>query len=108
MRATEAQFGLSAAEREKNLAMAFNLGSGFRHHRPTNVLLLDDIYTTGETVKSAVQTLRQAKIQVCGLVAVATSQTTKQQQSKVKNWYASFLDDLYNKLTNLSYILNDN
>lgn len=85
IRATEAQFGLSALQREKNLAMAFNLGSGFRQHRSTNVLLLDDIYTTGATVKSAVQTLRQSKIQVCGLVALATSQTTKQEQSKVKN-----------------------
>lgn len=84
IRATEAQFKLSATERSKNLAMAFNLGLGFRHNRPTNsVLLLDDIYTTGATTRAAVQTLRQAKIQVYGLVAVATSQTKKQEQSKV-------------------------
>lgn len=72
IRATEAQFNLSVGEREKNLAMAFKLGSRFRRDRPTKpVLLLDDIYTTGATAKSAAQTLRQSGIQVYGLVALA-------------------------------------
>ncbi len=75
MRATEAQFGLAASEREKNLAMAFGLGPGFRRHRPAkSVLLLDDVYTTGATARSAVQTLRQYEIQVYGLAAIATPQ----------------------------------
>jgi ComF family protein len=75
IRGTEAQFPLSASEREKNLAMAFGLGPGFRHHRPaSSVLLLDDVCTTGATARSAVQTLRQFGIQVYGLVALATSQ----------------------------------
>ena len=74
MRATEAQFGLSAKEREKNLAMAFELGPGFRRHQPVSpVLLLDDIHTTGATARSAAQTLQQSGIKVCGLVAVATT-----------------------------------
>lgn len=72
IRATEAQFGLSILDREKNLAMAFKLGSGFRRDRPTKpVLLLDDIYTTGATARSAVQTLQKSGIQVYGLVALA-------------------------------------
>lgn len=72
IRATEAQFGLSALGREKNLAMAFKLGSGFRREIPAKpILLLDDIYTTGATARSAVQTLRHAGIQVYGLAAIA-------------------------------------
>ncbi len=72
IRATEAQFGLSALDREKNLAMAFKLGSEFRHRHPTKpVLLLDDIYTTGATARSAAQTLEKLGIPVYGLVALA-------------------------------------
>jgi ComF family protein len=75
IRVTEAQFGLSALEREKNLAMAFKLGSGFRRQVPDKpILLLDDIYTTGATARSAVQTLQKLGIPVYGLVASATSQ----------------------------------
>ncbi|HEY9892710.1 MAG TPA: ComF family protein, partial [Candidatus Sericytochromatia bacterium] len=37
------------------------------------VLLVDDIYTTGATVRSVVQTLRRQKIEVYGLVAIASS-----------------------------------
>ncbi len=74
MRATEAQFDLSAQAREKNLAMAFELGLGFRRHQPASpVLLLDDIYTTGATARSAARTLQQSGIRVFGLVAVATA-----------------------------------
>lgn len=75
IRATEALFGLSISEREKNLAMAFDLGSGFRRHRPASpVLLLDDIYTTGSTARSAAQTLQHMGIAVCGLVVLAITE----------------------------------
>jgi predicted amidophosphoribosyltransferase len=37
------------------------------------VLLVDDIYTTGATARSAMQTLRESGIAVCGLVAVAAT-----------------------------------
>ena len=73
VRNTVAQFGLSAKEREKNLAVAFQLGSGFRHCSTKSVLLLDDIFTTGATAKSAMQTLRQSGIKVGGIVAIAIS-----------------------------------
>ncbi len=74
VRETKAQFGLSLSEREKNLATAFMLGKGFRRRRsnPT-VLLVDDIYTTGATAASAIQTLDQCGIKVLGLAAVATA-----------------------------------
>jgi ComF family protein len=72
IRATEAQFGLSIADREKNLTAAFELGQDFCRQRPRgSVLLLDDIYTTGATVRSAAEVLRQHQISVCGVVAIA-------------------------------------
>ena len=75
LRQTEAQFGLSFSEREKNLAMAFGLGPGFRRRRPASrVLLLDDVYTTGATTRSAAYTLHQSKIQVHGIVALAQAE----------------------------------
>ncbi|BCL35842.1 ComF family protein [Nostoc sp. MS1] len=74
VRNTTAQFGLSVSERENNLAQAFAIGQDFRHSHPNApVLLIDDIYTTGATVKSAVETLRQNEITVLGLAAVATA-----------------------------------
>jgi ComF family protein len=73
VRETTAQFGLSATEREKNLVSAFRVGADFRHRPDAPVLLVDDIYTTGATARSAVQTLRQSGIAVYGLVAVATT-----------------------------------
>lgn len=75
---TAAQFELSATEREKNLTNAFGIGSAFRRHRPTSpILILDDIYTTGATVKSAAQTLRDAGMRVYGVVAIASSRGTR-------------------------------
>ncbi|MBD2440445.1 ComF family protein [Nostoc sp. FACHB-110] len=82
VRETKAQFGLSMSEREKNLAQAFTVGSKFPTHRPqVPVLLIDDIYTTGATAKSAVQTFRQSGITVLGLAAVAIAIKDQQTNS---------------------------
>lgn len=71
---TQAQHILSGFEREKNLADAFAVGQVLHRHPPdTPVLLVDDIYTTGATAKSAVYALRQYGITVLGLAAVATA-----------------------------------
>ncbi len=74
IRATEAQFGLSVQEREQNLADAFVIGKRF-HKQPTTspVLLVDDIYTSGTTVRSAAETLQSQGVSVYGVVAIATS-----------------------------------
>ncbi|MBW4476858.1 MAG: ComF family protein [Tolypothrix brevis GSE-NOS-MK-07-07A] len=70
---TEAQFGLSPLEREKNLAKAFALGKDFSQFRPNvPVLLIDDICTSGATAKSAVEVLHQCGIAVEGIAAIAT------------------------------------
>lgn len=77
VRETEAQYTQSATERQQNLAGAFQLGKGFCQWRPDSpILLLDDIYTTGATARSAAGILRQKGIQVCGIVAIATSKQT--------------------------------
>jgi len=71
-RETIAQFGLTPEERMQNLTDAFCVDVRFsKRHTAGTVLLLDDIYTTGTTARSAVQVLRQAGIPVAGILAVA-------------------------------------
>jgi ComF family protein len=73
-RSTLAQAGLSKSDRHQNLQGAFALGPDCSNQLPRQpVLLLDDIYTTGATARSAIATLRQAGIQVYGLAAAAIS-----------------------------------
>ncbi|NJK38300.1 MAG: ComF family protein [Oscillatoriales cyanobacterium RM2_1_1] len=74
VRETEAQFQLSAQQRQANLKQAFQLGQDFRHSPPkASILLVDDIFTTGATVQAALQTLTQAKLTVKGILAVSTT-----------------------------------
>ena len=73
IRATEAQFSLAPQQREENLANAFIVGKGFANKSASPVLLVDDIYTTGATVRAAAKAFRRRGIKVCGLVAVASS-----------------------------------
>ena len=71
VRATEAQFGLSKVDRDRNLEQAFQVKPNFARKRNRIILLLDDIYTTGATVRSAKQAFSQQGISVYGVVAVA-------------------------------------
>ncbi|AFZ17659.1 ComF family protein [Allocoleopsis franciscana] len=83
IRETEAQFGLSAQAREQNLADAFRISKSFGKHLPNSpVLLIDDIYTTGATVRAAAQILQRQGIQVYGVAAIATSKSQFIQASK--------------------------
>ncbi|MGF1498450.1 MAG: ComF family protein [Elainellaceae cyanobacterium] len=79
VRQTEAQFGLSGDERERNLVDAFQVGpSLYRQGRRRAVLLLDDIYTTGATVRAAMGVLRRQRIPICGVVTLAQTQARNQ------------------------------
>jgi ComF family protein len=71
-RETQAQFGLSAAQRQANLQQAFHLGTPLQKRRsPTSVLLLDDIYTTGATIQSAIAACQNQGISVHGVVVLS-------------------------------------
>ncbi|GAB1544038.1 ComF family protein [Scytonema sp. NUACC21] len=72
-RDTEAQHKLSESQRKENLAKAFGIGEDFRRNLEASVILVDDIYTTGATAQSAIQTFHQAGIKVLGLVTTATT-----------------------------------
>lgn len=71
-RSTVAQFGLSKAARQENVAGAFTIAPNSALKPGTTVLLIDDIYTTGATVREAAAVLRARQINVCGVAVVAT------------------------------------
>ena len=78
--ATKPQHELGLLDRQQNLEQVFQVGQSLHQiahrlsHRgaknPT-VLLVDDIYTTGATVQSAVDTLKKSRIAVVGIATVA-------------------------------------
>ena len=65
---TKAMFDLNPEERKKNLQKAFKLGKKLPQHP---VLLVDDIYTTGTTVRESATVLQQQEIEVVGVMAIA-------------------------------------
>lgn len=70
---TQALFALTPQQRQAEMKNALSLGKDFRRRRPRDrVLLVDDIYTSGTTVKSAIQILKLSGISVYGTVALAT------------------------------------
>jgi len=68
---TKAQHGLSAQEREANLATAFAVNPQSPRPR-VPVLIVDDIYTTGATARTAQRVLHMAGVPVVGILVVAT------------------------------------
>lgn len=83
--ATQPQHQLSLSAREQNLNQAFVLGRDLnrvishhqqhthtsQHTQGTAVLLIDDIYTTGTTARSAAQTLQEAGVTTVGILTLA-------------------------------------
>ncbi|MBD0339586.1 MAG: ComF family protein [Microcoleus sp. Co-bin12] len=70
---TQALFALTPRQRQAEMKNALSLGKDFRRRLPRDrVLLVDDIYTSGTTVKSAIQILKLSGISVYGTVALAT------------------------------------
>ena len=61
IRATAQQVGLSADERDRNVRGAFRVtAEGKRAIAGRRVLLVDDVYTTGATVKAGTRALLRA------------------------------------------------
>jgi ComF family protein len=71
-RSTVAQFGLSKSARQENVAGAFAIDPKSKLQSGMTVLLIDDIYTTGATVRSAAEVLRSQQVNVCGVAVIAT------------------------------------
>ena len=83
---TQALFGLSRGERLETVKDAFVVGKDLRNRRPrVSVLLVDDIYTTGATVNSAIEVLRKAGIRVVGVLAIATTNKPTAKKPRLKN-----------------------
>ncbi len=69
IRETESMFNLvSSIERASNLQDALRIGTKLPKYP---VLLIDDIHTTGTTVKEAIKVLQQKKIAVVGVAVAA-------------------------------------
>ena len=68
VRETKAMFDLNPEARIKNLQDAFSIGKKLPQYP---VLLIDDIFTLGTTVRASAEVLRRHKIQVIGSVVVA-------------------------------------
>lgn len=72
-RSTIAQFGLSKSARRENVEGAFALVNSALQPGDI-VLIIDDIYTTGATVREIVTVLRSQQIKVCGVAVVARTE----------------------------------
>lgn len=75
---TQAMFGLNPQQRQTNIKNALVVN---HHLEPTlgrsPILILDDIYTTGSTIRSAYQAFTQSSFKVYGGVVVAAVITDK-------------------------------
>lgn len=75
---TQALFGLSPQERTKIVKNAFQVAPNLRKAKSLfPVLIVDDIYTTGNTVKEAAKTLKNAQINPFGFIALSSPKFNK-------------------------------
>ncbi|MBV5261480.1 ComF family protein [Synechococcus moorigangaii CMS01] len=75
-KATQALFDLTVQQRQRELQQAFSLNpKAYSPKRPSPILLIDDIYTTGTTATAAQQTLMNGGLEVYGIAAIATPKT---------------------------------
>jgi ComF family protein len=87
-RQTESQFGLISRERRRNLRGAFTVKDPAAVSG-SNVLLIDDIYTTGATARECARVLRQA-----GATKVWVATVARAQKEMVARWDAPARDEL--------------
>jgi ComF family protein len=68
-RETQAQYSVSVTDRDRNLQSAFSVDPHLKGHVP--ILLVDDIYTTGATLRSAIQVLQDCQLNLWGSAVAA-------------------------------------
>jgi ComF family protein len=74
IRDTKPMFGLNAIDRQENIQGALDIGKDFQFRSPNSpVLLVDDIYTRGTTVREAKKVFDRHKIQVFGVITASVA-----------------------------------
>jgi predicted amidophosphoribosyltransferase len=65
-------FGLNLSQRKENISGAFEIGRDYQKiPKKQNILIIDDIYTTGSTVNEAKQVLMKVNLKVIGVATVS-------------------------------------
>jgi ComF family protein len=65
---TASQVELSVEKRRQNLEGVFSLNSNYKPRSFSNILIFDDVFTTGSTLKEAAKVLKKAGVKkACGL-----------------------------------------
>ncbi len=78
---TTAQYGLTRRERYRNLQSAFTIGPDLQSiSRQQRIILIDDIFTTGATLKAATDCLQQSECIIGALLTVAVSERLESQK----------------------------
>jgi ComF family protein len=67
---TQSQVGKSGVERRKNLANAFNINPEILGELAENVILIDDVVTTGTTANEICQLLKKRGVQTITLLSI--------------------------------------
>jgi ComF family protein len=71
---TEAMFGLNLVQRQENIQKAFRVSQGYQQIKTSQqILIIDDIYTTGTTVRAIKKILDQVNLQTIGVATVSNS-----------------------------------
>ncbi|HIK38880.1 MAG: ComF family protein [Geminocystis sp.] len=72
---TKAMFGLKPTERQENIRQAFQLAKDYKRkiNPNTPILIMDDIYTTGTTVREAKAVLAKGKLKTVGVATLSLS-----------------------------------
>lgn len=65
------QAGLTSQQRQLNLEGVFRLREGVREHRP--IIVVDDVVTTGATLRNAISALNERKMTVLGAATACAS-----------------------------------